>query len=635
MTLAADLQDCSLSLLEQLVNLREQGVHMEQTLAEELHRVSQPFAASARNFLHYLAIRQHDIRAMQHELAAMGLSSLGVLESHVMASLNAVIARLEDVRGEEESVKPVPPVDFYSGPALLQQHADALLGAADDGREVRIMVTLPSEAAQDRALIAALIRSGMEVARINCAHDDATAWKSMARHVREEAALQGKICRVQIDLAGPKSRTGALRALGRMLKIKPERDFRGKVLREGLLWVTSAAQPMSFAASDLQHAEVSGGVACLHFTGEGLETLQEGARLELHDARGRLREARVLCANEHGCLLAFDSVTLIEDGAELSSAGKHKKPRLQGALSGAPEVQEELRLCMGDELVLTRADLPGHAALADAEGHVLQPASLHCTLEAAFDDAKPGQAVWLDDGRIGAVIERMDAQIMNLRITHALPEGSRLKAEKGINFPDTDFHVSALTAKDIQDLEAMHAHCDLLAFSFVRSPADVELLQQHLARLHAEHLGIVLKIENRQAFENLPRLLLAGMRSPQLGVMVARGDLAVELGFERLSEVQEEIIWLCEAAHVPVIWATQILEGMAKSGAPSRPEVTDAAMSIRAECVMLNKGPHIVSALDFLIRVLARMEGHYSKRMATLRRLSIAGAVAGSEKHDA
>ena len=83
--------------------------------------------------------------------------------------------------------------------------------------------------------------------------------------------------------------------------------------------------------------------------------------------------------------------------------------------------------------------------------------------------------------------------------------------------------------------------------------------------------------------------------------MIARGDLAVEVGFERLAEVQEEILWLCEAAHVPVIWATQVLESVAQTGQPSRAEVTDAAMAERAECVMLNKGPHIgeaVRALD-------------------------------------
>ena len=84
-------------------------------------------------------------------------------------------------------------------------------------------------------------------------------------------------------------------------------------------------------------------------------------------------------------------------------------------------------------------------------------------------------------------------------------------------------------------------------------------------------MGIVLKIETQRAFECLPDLLLASMQSPCDGVMIARGDLAVECGCERLAEVQEEILWLCEAAHVPVIWATQVLESLAKEGAPREP----------------------------------------------------------------
>jgi len=128
-------------------------------------------------------------------------------------------------------------------------------------------------------------------------------------------------------------------------------------------------------------------------------------------------------------------------------------------------------------------------------------------------------------------------------------------------------------------------------------------------------------IENTVAFENLPELLLQAMRSAQVGVMIARGDLAVEIGFERLSEVQEEIMWVCEAAHVPVIWATQVLDTLARTGYPSRAEITDAAMSARAECVMLNKGPFIADALGMLDSILTRMRGHHDKKRSLLRRL--------------
>lgn len=110
------------------------------------------------------------------------------------------------------------------------------------------------------------------------------------------------------------------------------------------------------------------------------------------------------------------------------------------------------------------------------------------------------------------------------------------------------------------------------------------------------------------------------MRSPRIGVMIARGDLAVECGYQRLAEVQEEILWIC----VPVIWATQVLESLAKEGVPSHSEITDAAVGVRAECVMLNKGPYITNAVRYLDDILRRMEGHQRKSRSTLRKLRLA-----------
>ena len=132
---------------------------------------------------------------------------------------------------------------------------------------------------------------------------------------------------------------------------------------------------------------------------------------------------------------------------------------------------------------------------------------------------------------------------------------------------------------------------DIIELSFVREQTDVIQLFDELDRLHATDIGVVLKIETPRAFENLPQLILTAMRRRRIGVMIARGDLAVESGYERMAELQQETLSLCEAAHLPVVWATQVLEQLAKTGRPSRAEITDAAMSERAECVMLNKGP--------------------------------------------
>ncbi len=155
------------------------------------------------------------------------------------------------------------------------------------------------------------------------------------------------------------------------------------------------------------------------------------------------------------------------------------------------------------------------------------------------------------------------------------------------------------------------------------------MLREQLAQRDAAQLGLILKIETRRGFEHLPELLFEALAGPAAGVMIARGDLAVECGFERLAEVQEEILWACEAAHMPVVWATQVLESLAKKGLPSRAEITDAAMGERAECVMLNKGPHILEAMRTLDDVLRRMQDHQSKKRPLLRALKSWNRVRG------
>ena len=199
-----------------------------------------------------------------------------------------------------------------------------------------------------------------------------------------------------------------------------------------------------------------------------------------------------------------------------------------------------------------------------------------------------------------------------------------MRADKGVNLPESDLRLDATTTKDLEDLAFVARHADIVELSFANTRRDVERLHEHLARLGGRTPAVVLKVETRRGFENLPELLLAAMRAPRCGVMIARGDLAVEVGFERLAEVQEEILWVCEAAHVPVVWATQVLEGLAKVGTPSRAEVTDAAAGVRAECVMLNKGPHVGQAVRALDDILRRMQAHHCKNRSTLRELKLA-----------
>jgi pyruvate kinase len=600
-------------LRSQLVRLREDALHLENIYADQLDQIEPAHRASARNLLHYLSVRQHDIRQLQLDLSSMGLSSLGVIEPHALNSLNAVISILEALTDHSFGEAPAVPVDNRTGPLLLKDHTRALLGPEPQGRLVRIMVTMPSEAATDPRLIEDLLREGMDVMRINCAHDGPERWQAMVDNLRQAERAVGRSCRVQADLAGPKLRTGTIMPSGRVLRIKPQRDTFGRIEIAGKIWLTSADDP-EIPPEDVRLVVPLDG---------DLGLAEEGDQVCFSDAREQTHSLRVMERVGDSCiaetmrtayLVEGTAVQLLRDGDTLCEA----------TVSGLPEVVRPLFLQPGEFLILTRSDEPGSHAVRDEDGRVLEPARIHSTLEIAFDQVEPGHRVWFDDGKIGGVVRENTGEEIKVEINHTGPNGARLRAEKGINFPDTPLETTALTDKDIADLENVVSLVDMVALSFLRTPADVTRLHDELQRLEATHLGVVLKIENRQAFENLPAILLASLQSPPVGVMIARGDLAVEVGFNRLSEVQQEILWICEAAHIPVIWATQILEGMAKKGAPSRAEVSDAAMSIYAECAMLNKGPNIVDTVRFLDGIIARMDDHYLKRRSTLRKLSVA-----------
>jgi pyruvate kinase len=248
-----------------------------------------------------------------------------------------------------------------------------------------------------------------------------------------------------------------------------------------------------------------------------------------------------------------------------------------------------------------------------------------CELPEALVMAKPGHRLLLDDAKVGAVIEAVMPWGLLARVERAKADGVKLRPEKGLSFPDTDLTVTPLTAKDLADLEFVARNADGVSYSFVQSAADVALLQNELARLRPadwQTLSVVLKIETQKALRNLPELLVQAASRQPAAIMIARGDLAAEIGFGRTAEIQEEILWIGEAAQVPVIWATQVLESLVKTGTPLRGEMTDAAMAARAECVMLNKGPYVLEAIAELDRLFARMGGHQHKKTPQLRRLT-------------
>ncbi|CAN5695880.1 pyruvate kinase [soil metagenome] len=570
----------------------------------ELHPVQQ---AGAANLAQYLAFRQFDLRSLQTDLARLGFSSLGRAEGHVLATLNAIASMLATLDGEPLPDLPEPPVDFDGGRARLESAADRLLGPAPADREARIMVTMPSEAATDSSLVSGLLTNGMDIARINAAHDDPTVWEAMVRTIHAASAAMNRPCKIIVDLPGPKLRTGPIAPGPQVLKIKPVRDELGEVVEPGRVELT----PIGI--------DINSAIAYLPVDGEWLAQLKLGDTVHFHDARNKKRELEIGESTEDGRIAHAYRTAYFVPGIELH---RSKKDKHAATIGEFPATGERIPLAVGDTLIVTTDETPGSPKRMNDDGAIEKPARIGCTLGAALGELHTGERIWFDDGLIGGIIEQVTPAQISVRITQTPPGGAKLAAEKGINLPDSELTQPAFTPDDREILAFAVQHADLIDYSFVRRTADVTDLLNALRELGGEHLGIVLKIETRLGFEALPDLLRAAFVSDKVGVMIARGDLAVECGFARLAEVQEEILWLCEAAHVPVIWATQVLESLAKTGQPSRAEITDAAMGQRAECVMLNKGPEIVTAVHALGDILQRMETHQDKKRTLLRKLN-------------
>ena len=551
--------------------------------------------ADAVNLVHYLALRQGDVRSLQRRLGARGLSSLGRCEPHVLATVESVRAELDP-----STARSVPAsLSFEAGRSALDRNTDALFGPRPRGRVPRVMVTLPTEASTNYELVRHLVASGMDVARINGAHDGSREWEAMARNVRKASDEVARRCRISMDLPGPKLRTGPLVDGPRVVRVRPDRDLRGVPVAPGLL--TMVGEPPTPGAL----------APAVPVDPDWLDRRRMGDNVDLVDTRGSRRRLKVVACRSRTVAAEVWDTTYLETGSELC-CGKDRT--LVGALPALPQY---LLLRSGDRLRLTES-LEPVPPWDHGQGGM---ARIGCTLPGVLGAAAAGQRVVLDDGKITGVVESAAPGELVVRIETAGPRGTKLRAEKGINLPDTDLREDPVTDADLAFLGVAAAHADMVALSFMRNEADVDSVRSYLHRVGADHVGLVLKIETEAAFVRLPTILLHAMRAPRVGVMIARGDLAVEVGYQRLAEMQEEILWLCEAAHLPVIWATEVLDNLARTGQPSRAEVTDAAMAQRAECVMLNKGPHVDTAIVVLDDILRRMSGHQRKKTALLRPL--------------
>ncbi|MDO5654996.1 MAG: pyruvate kinase [Flavobacteriaceae bacterium] len=473
----------SKEIFDELNEISRQIVELENEHHKLLESPETKNKVSITNLLNYIALRRIDIRAFQDTLHAHGLSSFAGSESHVASQLVQVKKRL--MPGYTPGKEPV--CDFIEGRKRLESNAQTLFGNRANQKIPYLMVTCDAAFLDQPEKMRNLLENGMNIIRINCAHDNPKIWKKLIELAKTQAQEAQTSCKIYMDLAGPKIRTEFFD------------DTKSVVIQE-------------------------------------------------------------------------DEVFYIAESA--------------------------------------------HAIQSE---HVV----LGCTLPGITHSVQVGERVMIDDGAQKSIVVEKNDNYLKLLMLRNSKKSKKIKAEKGLNFPDSILEVPSLTDYDLECLDFISEHADIVGYSFVNSAHDIRVLQNALKKYDKKPY-IILKIETPASVANLPSLLIEGMRKELIGVMIARGDLAVEIGFARMSEVQDEILWFCEAAHVPVIWATQVLENLHKTGIATRAEMTDAAHAVAAECVMINKGDFTEKVLQTLKDVLQRTRDHRFKKRYYLRPLNIA-----------
>ncbi len=584
---------------------------MEVSYEQELSEVNPVYGRSAHNLIHYLALRTFEIDELDDELKRLGLPEISAVQGHIKRSILDLKRLINSLLGEPTKETLAHSVSLVQSEKFSKKNTKLLFGYKSKKRRTRIMVTLPNTAADDLDFVRTLLANGMNCARINCAHDDAETWLKMIENVKEASRLERKKCKITMDLGGPKLRTGPMIPGPKVIHISPTRDDRGRVVNPAKVWIAPPDIPPP-ADSDFQ--------AFVPVDFSLFTKIKRGCILKFVDSRGK--NCKIIVDQKEGkgrWGICSDSAYL-ETGTEMMLQKEKQSGKTVHRVGELLPKEQFISLHTGDRLRIHKDPGLGESAKYDENGSLLEMAHVSCTLPEIFQDVKVGEPIYFDDGKIEAFIEKVSQDELIVKITQAKDRGSKLKADKGINLPHSNLNISGLTTKDREDLKFVAAHAHAVNFSFVNSKDDVLDLYRSLNELNAD-IGVILKIETQKGFTNLPSILLTAMQSYPIGVMTARGDLAIETGWKNFASIQQEILRLCAAAHIPNVWATQVLENLAKKGTPSRAEITDAANAQQAECVMLNKGYYIHKAVKMLDKILRRMQRFQKKGQMVLPRL--------------
>lgn len=569
---------------------------------------------SVVNLKQYLKLRSDDWTQLQEKLFLLSLSSLGRSYAHVGSSIDTLYDQLCCSMNEQQ-IQEYEDKELHLGieeaVRIASSNAKTLLGGKTSSKmshqKTSLMITLPSNAAENGGeLIRKLSNAHITVFRINTAHDTPVVWKEMADIINDinKTREKDEKLKIFVDLAGPKIRTGKINQVQLPLTV-------GSNKNEKEIWLcnkTYMSVPETTDSKTLKKIP-----ARLAVSGHFLKALKVGALIQAYDMNNKTAVLRVteICDEHVKCI--------VNKKLYLNSKSLFIYKKKQSSIKNIPLQSEEIRVFVNDLVKLTEKEEFGSACIKDDSGETIMPSVVSCDTGGILKQVNICDTVFIDDGKIGMeVLQKADDEIL-CKVISAKENGVVIKEEKGINFPKSYIRTAALTELDKQNFLEVIEYTDTLSISFCQEAEDIEELQNLLSEYQKEHIGIIAKIETKQAVSNMPQILEQLLKSQNSGVMIARGDLAIEVGFENLAHIQEALLDICNAAHMPVIWATQVLESKMKNNLPSRAEVTDAAMSSRAECVMLNKGAFTFDTIDVLMRILHDMHLLFKKNKQLLK----------------
>lgn len=446
-----------------------------------------PVFISKENLKAFLKLREISSEKVNFNLLHEGLSSLSTIHPHIHYSINKMLNNLK-------VIDQVPP--YHLSPHISNQIKKDRNMRLFGRTKTSVMVTLHSSMLDNPKIIKDLLSHGMNIARINCAHDSPEIWQKLVDLIREaelEIGQERNSCKIHMELAGPKIRVKKI--------YYPEKQVDGE--------------------------------------------------------------------RPYFNVLSGDMITIIKDELALDLFAKESK------------------------------------VFSINSPKALQNVSLK-------------DKVFFNDGKIFGEVCSITDQWVGINILKTNKKITKLREEGGLNLPDSFVHfiMPAMTDTDIEILPFVYGLADSIGLSFVHHPRDLEKIRMHLHPLPKKNIGIIAKIETKEAFHNLSKIIMEGLHFDSFGIMIARGDLAVELGFTKLASIQEEIITLCQAAHIPIIWATGVLEQLTKKGMPSRAELTDTYRGLQADCIMLNKGEYAVEALQTIYELMMH-DSETSRRKET------------------